>query len=237
MFAAIVVVGVLAIVVVGLTSRDRVAQTLGVAPAGQVAQLKAGQQLCQAPIGLADDVDQVRFYPGVVDRKATTPALVVALRSEQGHHVLGRALVPSGTDLTKSQTVSVGHVSAGPQIELCFRDEGPAPVAIYGDELHGSLCDPKAPHPYRVTCTPGRVRPTLSTSEATVGGNPLPGDVAAEFLRAQPRSLLAGVPLVVKRASLFRPAFVGPALWWVLIVAWVVGAPIGLAYAVRRLPG
>ena len=36
------------------------------------------------------------------------------------------------------------------------------------------------------------------------------------------------------RRSLFRPTFVAPVLWWLLIVGWLVAAPAGLVYALRR---
>ena len=55
--------------------------------------------------------------------------------------------------------------------------------------------------------------------------------MAATFLRSEERSLVERVPAVFDRASLFRPGFVHPVLWWVLLAGWLVALPFGLARA------
>ncbi len=231
---AIITCGVAALGLIGVTERSRFAQTLGVAPVGPVAELKAGEELCQRPIGLADDVSEVQFNPGT--EAATAPAVTVILRSLPHNQVLGRGRVPADFDVTRVQTVRIGHVAPGGQVELCFRNEGPGRLGIWGDVLSGALCTPGGGRVASVACVPGRVRPTISTSAAFLHGRALPGDVAAVFLRDRPRSLLARVPLMMQRASLFRPAFVTPTLWWLLLLAWLVLVPAFLAYALARLP-
>ncbi len=230
---AVVACGVAALGLIGVIKRDRFAQTLGVAPVGPVAELKPGEEVCQRPIGLADDVHRVQFYPGT--EVARPPAVAVTLRSLRRDQVLGRGTVPAGFDVTSAQTVRIGRVASGQQVELCFRNQGPGRIGIWGDVLSGALCTPGGGRVPSVACVPGRVRPTISTSGAFLHGQALPGDVAAVFLRDRPRSLLARVPLMMERASLFRPGFVTPTLWWVLLVAWLVLVPGSLAYALAHL--
>ncbi len=226
----VVVSGVIALLLVGATKSDRVAQTLGVAPVGPVSLLSPGSELCQRPIALASDLDAVEFTLGTNARPA--PPVTVSLRSFPDRRVLASGQLKAGYDVRGRQVVRLGHVSAGPDSELCFRNHGPARVAVYGDELSGSLCTPTGGR--RGVCAPGSVRPTLSTSAPYVNGRALSSDVSADFLRDHKRSLLAQVPEMMDRASLFRPGFVKPALWWLLLLGWLLAAPAGLAYALRR---
>ncbi len=226
-----VVVGVVAILLIGATKSDRVAQTLGVAPAGPIFRLSPGDELCQRPIALASDLDAVRFTLGTTAKPP--PPVTVTLRSLSGRHVFGSGRLEAGYDVRRAQTVRVGRVAAGPDSQLCFRNEGPFGVSLYGDDLNGSGCTPAGGRTGS-NCVPGTVRPTLSSSAPFLDGEALSSDVSAVFLRDESRSLLAKVPDMVRRASLFRPGFVTPALWWLLIAGWLVGAPAALAYALRR---
>jgi hypothetical protein len=232
-FAVVVLVGIALVLVTAVTKRDAAAQTLGDDAIGPIALLKKGQEVCQKPIGLADDVERVEFNPGTPAHHP--PAIDVTIRTYHGNRVLGRGLLPAGYDVAKPQTVSVGHVASGQLTELCFRNRGPARVAIYGDLLWGALCTPTAGHLLGAVCVPGSVRPTLSTSAPYMKGKELPGDLAAIFLHNRSSSLFARLPKMLDRASLFRPAFVTPALWWVLIALWLLFVPAMLGFAVWRI--
>ena len=234
-FAVVVLVGIALVLVTAATKRDAAAQTLGDDAIGPIAVLKKGQEVCQMPIGLADDVERVEFNPGTPARHA--PAIDVTLRTYHGNRVVGRGLLPAGYDVAKPQTVSVGHVASGQLIKLCFRNAGPARVAIYGDLLSGALCTPTAGHLLGAVCVPGSVRPTLSTSAPYIKGKELPGDLAATFLHNRSSSLLSRLSKMMDRASLFRPAFVTPALWWTLIGFWLLLVPLMLGFAISRIPG
>jgi len=228
----VVVVGAIAVLLVGATTSDRLAQTLGVAPVGPISVLSAGNELCQRPIALASDVDAVQFTLGTNADPA--PPVTVTLRSLSGRRVFGSGRLAAGYDVGRAQTVRVGRVAAGLDSQLCFRNEGPARVALYGDDLNASGCTPTGGRQQGLNCAPGSVRPTLTTSAPFINGKPLGSDVSAIFLREESRSLLAKVPDMLSRASLFRPTFVAPVLWWLLIVGWLVAAPAGLVYALRR---
>lgn len=233
-FAVVLALGLAGLLVVGLTTRDDRSQTLGVAVAGPVAGLRAGDAACQRPIGLADDVDRVEFNPGTQAR--VTPPIRVTIRELPAGPVLGSGLLQGGYDPRRSQTVDVGHVRRGPEVELCFRNLGPASVDLFGDTLYGVFCTAtsgsrRAP----LVCKPGGVRPTISTSQTFVHGQPLRGDIAAVFHRRDARSLLARVPLMVARGALFRPGFVSQGFWWAMIALWLVGLPLLVAGAIRSL--
>ena len=230
---ATVLIGAVALTAHAAHSRSTLAQTLGVAPAGPVATLQRGQQLCETPIALASRFQRVQFFPTAARR--ATPSIAVTLRDVDSGALVGRGQVARGFAPTQPQTVAVGDVPAGRRVSLCFRDTGPGKLDILGDALSGRFCTPTGVTvgPYAIGCAFGWARPTLSTSAAVVGKTPLDGDVAANFLRDSPRSLLSQVPAMLQRASLFKPAFAGRGLWVVLIVAWLVLAPAGLAYALR----
>lgn len=229
---AVLLVGVLGLLAVAVTRESAQVQTLGVAPAGSIAELRPGQELCQTPVGVSDGFDAVVFNPGSASRR--TPAIDVAVRAAGGGAVLGRGRLAAGFDRTQAQTVPVGEVRGDRLVDLCFRNRGPARAEIYGDVATGVFCTMEGRVAARpIACAPGRVRPTTTTSAAELDGRPLEGDTAAVLVRDEPRSLLARAPLVAERASIFRPAFVTPALWWVLVAAVLVLVPAGLVAALR----
>jgi hypothetical protein len=78
------------------------------------------------------------------------------------------------------------------------------------------------------------VRPTVSTSSATVDGEGIPGDLAVEFTSPEARSLLTRLPAAFRHASVFRPGGVGAWTYWVLIALVAIGAPLALARALVR---
>lgn len=134
----------------------------------------------------------------------------------------------------------VGRVAGGQVLALCFRNEGPAAMSVYGDQLAGAaFCTPSGRQANAApVCQPGGVRPTITTAVASIdGGHALPGDVAATLLRDQPQSLLSRVPAMMERASLFRPGFVTPALRWVLLTRWVLLLPAAVPTRCGPPPG
>jgi hypothetical protein len=232
-FLVVGLVGLLALGVRATTSTSDRVQTLGVAPAGPVAPLARGQEVCQTPVGLSGAIDAVEFNPGSEGRR--TPGLRVEVRAARDGRVLGRGRLPAGFDRTRPQTVRVGEVAGDQLVSLCVRNLGPARAVVFGDVPTGLYCTPsgRTVSPQAIACAPGRVRPTVTTSEARVGRRALEGDLAMVLRRDEPRSLLARVPTVFERASLFRPAFVGPGLWWALAALVLLAAPVLLVVALR----
>jgi hypothetical protein len=69
-------------------------------------------------------------------------------------------------------------------------------------------------------------------------GKPLPVDVVIQTVRAHKQSLADLAPVVFHRASLFRPGWVGPWTYWVLLLVvalLVIAAPVLLGLAGIRL--
>lgn len=235
----VALVAAVAVALKGGGSSSAEVQDFGVAVAVPVATLRSGQELCEEPVGLLDDVAKVTFNPGAVGGR--TPAIDVRLRSfGRGRRVLGGGVVPADFDPAVPQTVDVGRVQGGQLVSLCFRNRGPQRVNIFGDEQSAPAgCTPtgrQATGP--VACRPEGLRPTLSTADPRLDGGkmPLRGDIAATFLAPKSRTLLDRVPQIAARASVFRPGFVTPDVWWVLLAAWLLALPAGLAFALASSP-
>jgi hypothetical protein len=60
------------------------------------------------------------------------------------------------------------------------------------------------------------------------------GDLRLRFHRGHPRSALALVPDMLDRATLFRPALVSTATYWLLLATLVLGIPLLLGLALAR---
>jgi hypothetical protein len=197
-----------------------------------VAPLAPGREACQTPVGLSDAIDAVEFNPGSEARR--TPALRVEVRETATGRVLGRGELPAGFDRTRAQTVRVGKVAGDLTVDICVRNLGPTRAVLFGDVPTGAYCTPSGRTVARpISCAPGRVRPTVTTSEARIGRRSLDGDLAMVLRRDEPRSLLARAPVVFERASLFRPAVVGPVLWWTLAALLLLAVPALLVAALR----
>jgi hypothetical protein len=98
-------------------------------------------------------------------------------------------------------------VPEGERIRVCVSNRGDRRVALLGSP-------PDTP-PYRL---------------AEPGADPVFG---LEFLRNEPRSMAALVPEAFERASRFRPAWVGPWMFWTLLGLVAAGLPALLAAAYR----
>jgi hypothetical protein len=115
--------------------------------------------------------------------------------------------VPGGYPDNSSVEANVGEVAADQRIEVCVANEGDGRVALFGsppDTPPDHLNDPE-------------LRPELGIT----------------FLRGEPRSMLALVPETFERASRFRPEWIGPWTFWVLLALVAVGLPLLLAAAYR----
>lgn len=230
----VLVLGGTALVVRAATATSDVAEPLGVVVAIPVAPLAVGQTACQTPIEIDEPIAGVLFNPGT--RAKRSPAADVLVRDLATHAVITRGVLPAGFDPARPQTVRFRPVSGPRAVAVCFRNRGPARLAIFGDATH-LLCTltargRKAPS---ATCPPGTGAPTNSTSEAYVGGRDTGGDMSVTLLRPRARSLLDRLPMMVRRAALFRPGFVSPAMWWVLLACWALLAPGLLVVALRAI--
>jgi hypothetical protein len=197
-------VALLALVLVGATDKRRLAFTLGVVPSTVAVGLAPGATACQAPIETSAEFDEVRFKVGTYGGPGQPLDVAVA----SGRRFLGTGHVAGGyADLTE-QVARVGRITAPRRISVCFRNRGTRRVALYGNSEAAAV-----------------------TSTAYLDGKPRPADITLVFERERGRSMLSALPAVFRRASVFRPGWVGPWLFWLLGAAVLAGVPLLLARA------
>ena len=214
LLVATALLGVAALIVGRAFDERPFQQRDGVFIAHPVAVLSVGHTACQGPIGLADDTSAVTFNPGT-PHAVPGPRIDTTVTDHYSGAVLAHGRVAAGYDPRRAQTVEfTPPVKANSQVDICFRDAGPGMIHLYGDTRQGD------------------VHPSLSSSVASIDGRTLPNDdISMVFPRRHPKSVLALVPEMFERASLFRPGFVGPWLYWLLAGLLILGAPLLLARA------
>jgi hypothetical protein len=215
---ATVAVGVFALLVGRAFDERPLQQRLGVFTDHSVASLSGGQTACQGSIALVDDTSAVTFNPGTPHAEPG-PEIVATVRDSYSQKVLSTGRVAAGFDPRKAQTIGLSPaVKANSQVDVCFRNVGPGRVLLFGDTQRGD------------------VHATVATSIASIDGRPLLNDdIALVFPRKSPKSVLALIPEMFTRASLFRPGFVGPWMYWLLAALILVGAPLLLARALTEV--
>jgi hypothetical protein len=121
--------------------------------------------------------------------------------------VLSRGVLRAGyADNRPAVTRVSPRLPSGAPIDVCVRNVGRARVAFYGD--------------FAKAGDPGR---------ASGGGAPIdnigPVNIQLTFLNSQPSSVLSRVPAIFRRATIFRPGWVGSWTFWVLLGALVLAVP------------
>jgi len=208
--AVVVAVAVLAIaglVIAAAMDRRDLAFTPGVPMLGPVVQLDPGRQVCQRSLRVKAPFRAVELIPGPAPIvRGRLGVRVVDVRSGD---VLGRGVVPSGQRGGRPVKARIGKVAGARLIDVCINDLGPRPVTLAGG---------------RAESVPGS-RLTRGTKE--IEGYAL----SLRFFRDRPRSVLAQVPLIFRRAALFRPSVVGSWTFWALAALVALGVPLLLARA------
>jgi len=203
------------LVVVAVTLRTTEAFTLGVASVLPSDSLHAGQTACQRPIPVPRDqpFDSVDFEVGNYFHKHGPP-LDVTVRALDRSFAPRHGLLPGGypdVGFQPRHVVRVGNVPGGSTIEVCIHNRGPIKVALFGN---GDLA--------------------TQPSTGTIDGRPIDFDFDLVFRRGS-RTFATLAPTIARRASLFRPPWVSPALYYVLFALLSIGAPLLLARALSSL--
>jgi hypothetical protein len=206
------VVGVLALAILAASDKRDLAFTIGVVPSIVAADLRPGAQVCQVPVAVPEAFTRVRLRAGSPGDAG--PPLELTVLDNQTHKLLGRGRVPGGYPDPTEQSARVGDVAGEQRVAVCVRNVGARRVGVYGNT------DAAAP-----------------TSRAFRGNHGLPTDLTLVFLRSQPRSMVSALPDALDRASVFRPGWVGPWLYWVLAAAVLLGIPVLLARALAAAEG
>ena len=202
---------VVVLVVVGLATVRDDAFTLGVTPGVVAAVLYPGDRACQELIDVPEDFSEVELQLGTFRRAGAPLEISVHDRAGAGP-VLGRGRLPGGYPDVSRQRVAVGEVAAGQRVAVCAESVGGPKVAIYGN------AGAAAPD------SPLRLR-----------GRRVNRDLTLVFYEADGRSLIAEVPAMFDRASLFRSGWIGPWTYWLLALAAVTLVPFALGRALRGL--
>ena len=214
--AAVALAGALALLFgAAVTSTDR-AFTLGVLSGVPSPGIAAGKTACQQPITVppGGGFDTVDFQVGTFFAPGGPPLEVTVRPLEPGAFPERRGLLEAGypdVGVEQRQRVRVGPVPDDARVAVCFRNRGPGTVALFGA---GDVASRE--------------------SSAFIAGRPFGFDFDLVF-RGEERSLASRLGDVVQRASLFRPPWLPPGVYWALLVVLLAGLPALLARAVRGL--
>jgi len=203
-FLLLAVAGISGAIAVAASDSRSLAFTLGVAPTQVAVALEPGQEACQEPIAVPAEFDAVEMIIGSYFLPG--PKLAVEVRDAATGAMLTSGRLAAGYPDNSTQSVPVGPVSAGRRIAVCVRNEGGRRAALYGG-----------------------IALAARGSEVRVDGHPVDADVTLVFRRQRPSSLLALVPDLARRATLFHPGWVGAWTFWVLGGALIFVVPLLLA--------
>ncbi len=198
------------LVVAAAVDRRDLAFTTGVPILGLAAELAPGQTACQRYVSVEEPFRAVRLVPHGIG--GPTPALALALREPASGRSLAHAAVAAGYPDGAPLIVKVARVPAGGRIDVCVTDRGQSDLGLDG----------------------GKAESVPQSPLIVAGGRSAQSALALDFLRGQPRSVLSQVPLILSRAALFRPGWVGTWTFWLLAVLVAVGVPAALAVALAQ---
>jgi hypothetical protein len=198
--------GLLALLAEAAGDQRDLAFTIGVVPSIPAATVKPGSTVCQSGISVPQPFTRVRLRAG--SPGGPGPPLLLTVTEVGSNRVLGRGKLPGGYADSTEASARVGTVDAGKRIAVCVQNGGSRRVQIYGNAGQAAVL-----------------------SQAVQDGKPLPNDLTLVFLRDDRRSMLAALSDAFDRASLFRPAWVGPWTFWLLSALALIGVPLLLARA------
>ena len=212
-FAVVFAVGLAALAAVGLTRSSDLVYSTGVLPGAPAAQLTSGNRACQGPYYLpsGESFDRVAFSLSTEGRRGA-PIRVVVSDADSGRELATGRLPGGYPDFAQAprHVVEVGSVESNDPLEICLVHERGARVAVLGQPGFAS------PH-----------------TRATVDGKPIDNALALT-LRTSDRSLLALLPDMAERAARFRAGWITPAVYAILALLLLAGAPVLLARGIAR---
>jgi hypothetical protein len=205
-FAAVFVVGLLALVVTGFARESDLVYSPGVNPFSPILEVPAGARACQGPLRSpdGDEFDRIGFSVASLD--SPVRGEVIDADSKQ---TLATGRLAAGTG-GPAHIVEVGKVQTRAPLQICLVNEGSKPLSLYG-----------------------QVGAASAHSTGTLDGKDSGVDFAYT-LRREPRAVLTMLPTIADRATLFRAGWVTPAVYLVLALLILVLAPLLLVRALAR---
>lgn len=179
---------------------------VGPGPTQVAGPLLPRARACQAPIEVLARTSAVTLWV-----RAHRPApLTVTVRDLRGRVLRRARAAPAAGGATPTPaSARFAPVAEGARVQLCVRNDGGAAVLASGGQQEAD-------------------------SATTARGWPAGTDLTLVFARARPRSPLALLPTVFRRAALFRLGFVGAWTLWLLAAAVLLGVAGLLALALFR---
>jgi hypothetical protein len=175
------------------------------------------RQICQTPVSVLASAGGIEAWAWPTAQPA--PRLIVLVLDRRGHKVLATGQLPSGyaevppprgypSPVSLRARLS-RTLSSNQRVTICLLNAGKTPVSLLGS-------------------TPNRVSGTLSSEGKSTGSA-----LALLFLRPHSQSLFSMLPAIFRRASLFRPGWVGAWTFWLLAAAMLGAFGLG-AVAVAK---
>jgi 4-amino-4-deoxy-L-arabinose transferase-like glycosyltransferase len=196
-------VGLAAVLLVLLRDRPRLARSDNVLVTGIAAQIGPGAKMCREDLELPADTSAVRLF--TVGTQAPGPPLRVTFTSDQG---TSTGALAGGYGELRFVTARLQPLGADARGRLCFVNQGSSVAGF------GGLPDRTPASSHLVVRGPGG--PTIRAT----------ADLYVDAM-ADPGPWLTLVPAIFERASVWAPGFVGPWLFWALLVL----APLTFAAA------
>jgi hypothetical protein len=209
-FLVVLIAGLALLAVVGLVHGSALVYSLGVQPQQVVANLRTGDRVCQAPIRLPPD----QPFERIGFRAAGAGDMDVSVEAVPSGTVLARsrvAVAPAGAALPPMSRARFAHVLVHRPVAVCFTNRGSAPAVLWGT-----------------------VNVASGPTSATLNGTPLNLDVAVQFERPE-RSIIALMPRMADRASLFQARLLSPTVYAILAALVLLGVPALLVLALRSI--
>jgi hypothetical protein len=210
-----VVAVVLAVLLAGslLKPREYFLGSNSVAARDYVATVKAGERMCVRDIRVPAGTQRVRW--GIDTQNVPRMPIRMDVRLHGGPTLTGSLVRSADTGFHKVDIPMNAPVPSGAPFrwaDFCLSPEGQkGEIFVWG-----------------------RTQLDIESKPIEIGKQRLPNRVALWFLPLahEKRSILRQLPAMFERASLFRPGFYGPWLFWVVLFA---GVPLLLYAAIRTI--
>ena len=194
-----------------LRERAAVSSTPIIRPPSVVAelQLRPGREACVSDVLFTPEAEEVKVQV-TRTRQDAGPRLELTATAS-GYRA--QATAPAGygprQDLEIALPAAQRQVGGG---KLCVRNAGRTDVWFLGTVEERAL----------------------ATERTSLDGEPAPVQLAVTLQEREPRAFLARVGELLDRAAAFRPAYLGPAVLWLLLAGVVLLVPAAVLAAFRR---
>jgi hypothetical protein len=212
--AALAVAGIALLAVLGLTRDSSLVYTLGVQPQLPAIASGPGNVTCQSPLLLPRGArfDRIVFYAAAEGAPAND--LSVSIRENDDdrelRQVAAAPAAPRGATPPAARRADIAPLTVDRPLQVCFTNRGERRIDIWGSTDFAS-----------------------GPTTAKVDGQPAAADVAVFFERSDESDILALLPEMAERASLFRARWLSPFAYAVVALLVLVAVPALLVRALR----